>query len=219
MPNDMFKSKGEVMEEIKSLAVIEESNTSILSEAQNLVVCDSESKLKAETILVSIRKQIKHIDSERKSWTDPLEQQKKRLIDIFKRVTQPLVDMDSKLSNDLGIYRMKLADITRKKELRLQALQEKRNERAKQAGKPNPLPETVIPYVAQPERSVSTENGKVTYIKTYKAYVTDESKVPILFGDVMIRPVNMVAINKLVGAGIRNIPGIEVKEEEISRVN
>jgi hypothetical protein len=201
--------------EIKSLQVIETNRNTILTEAQNLTVISNETKLQAETILSVIRKQLKFIESERKSWTQPLEDQKKRLIEIFKNAAAPLVSTDYKLTCELDQYRIKLEQAARKEEARLMALQEKRNERAMANGKPNPLPETIIPCVPQPEKT----SGGVTYIKKYKAYISNEAQVPVFFGTVQLRPVDMVAVNKLVSAGVRDIPGIEVKEENVLRVN
>lgn len=207
-----------MIDEQQALMVIEESRNVVLSQCHEIAVIDETSQRQAATLLGMVQDGIKHIETERKTWTQPLLDQKKRLDDIFKRMSQPLEDAKSKLQSQLIGYQVKLEAIRQKEEARLRALAEKRRERAEAQGKPSPIPETIIPYVQGADKTVYSDNGSLTYTTKLKGRVVDLSKIPLYFNDVQLLQPDMVAINKLVSAGIKNIPGIEIYEETFTRV-
>lgn len=207
------------MSEVETkLATIQQS-LDILLEDCSVSVSDAESEGLAANMLVAVRTKLREIETERKSWTDPLEQQKKRLIGEFKKLSEPLVRAETHLSNELTKYRNVLLAAAQKEEERLRRLQDKRNERAAEKGKPSPLPETIIPYVPTPEKTISTQNGKLTYTTRWHAELVDIAKVPMFLHGVQIVKVDMVAVNGLVNAGIREIPGFKITQETHTRIS
>lgn len=196
------------------LIVIEKERDTVLSRCQEITVSDSVSERQAAEYLVAIRGQIKKIEVERKTWTDPLEQQKKRLIDVFKKLSQPLVEAENHIDSQMRSYRTKLEQARHKEELRLLSLQQKRDERAAAAGKPAPLPVSVTPFVGiDSPKTVQTETGKrVTYVDRWGARVVDIRKVPHIY----LLP-DMVSLNKLAQENRgENPPDGVVFEKEIS---
>jgi hypothetical protein len=198
----------------RALVIIEQERDTILSRCQ-ITVVDTETEMQAAQALSAIRSQLKKIDIERKTWTDPLEQQKKRLIEVFKKLTQPLTEAENYIDSQLRTYRMKLEALRMKEEARLRALQEKRNERAAEKGKPSPLPETIIPFVQGSPKTVQSESGSVTYVERWKAEIIDITKVPYQF----LLP-DMVSLNKLAQAmkGENPPSGVVFKKEISTRV-
>ncbi len=200
-----------------ALAKIE--NLASVTEFAFVPVSDSDSEKEAAIMLSAVRKRIKETQTERLTWTRPLDELKKRFMAKADEYIQPLIRLDNALDKALTDYRIKLEDIRKKEEARLLALSQKRTERAIKNGRPPPLPEEVIPFVSMPDKTVHSNDGsKVTYTKHYKAYLVNIEQVPLYFNGVQLLEVNMTQIQKLVNAGLRDIPGIEVKEEIGTRV-
>jgi len=209
------------MTEIETALTKLEYSKNTLLESCNIAVLDTESEALAAQMLISIRTELKRIEAERKSWTDPLEQQKKRIIEGFKKIAQPLEEAETNLIVQLTSYRAKLMEIARKEEARLLKLQEKRNQKAAENGKPPPLPETIIPYVETPDKSIHTQNGKLTYTTRWKAKVVDINLVPTFYNGAQILQPDTVALDKMaaLNKGQNPPPGIEFYQETFTRVS
>ncbi len=66
-----------------------------------------------------------------------------------------------------------------------------------------------LPENAPAEKTTKTADAKATFVKVWKHRVIDETKVPPEY-----LMVNEKKIGKVVDAGIRNIPGVEIYETE-----
>jgi len=210
------------MTEIETaLTKLEYSKNTLLEACSKVTVCDVESEALAAQMLISIRTELKQIEAERKSWTDPLEQQKKRIIEGFKKIAQPLEEAEDSLIVQLTSYRAKLMEIAHKEETRLLKLQEKRNQRAADNGKPPPLPETIIPYVETPDKSIYVNGKKMTYTTKWKARVVDINLVPTFYNGAQILQPDMVVLDKMssLNKGLNPPPGVEFYQETFTRVS
>ena len=160
----------------QELEAIEQAVSKFVETIPIINVDSPETEALAASMLVKVRTRIKELNVEQKSWTDPLEQQKRRFFDAFRQIRRPLEELEALLVPQLTQWRAQLEAAVRKEEERLRRLQEKRNDRSAAAGRPNPLPETIIPYVPVPDKTLRTESGSLTYTKKWKAEVVNCQK-------------------------------------------
>ena len=182
----------------------------LVIESLGITVQDANSQAVAARKLNEVKDAIKAVDSQRHSWTDPLEAQKKRFMGVFNPVTDWLNGAKTYLERQLTDYFRQQEAIRIKEEERLRKLQEKRMERAEAAGKPMPLPVNIIPHVGGIAKS--TEN--LTYIKKWRARVVDVSKLP---SEYMLPNYQMLDDMARASKGINPPVGVEFYEEISTR--
>ncbi len=200
----------------KNIAPLKERLLSLASDSLKLTVHDEESQKIAGAKILAVRDAIKVVEFEKKSWTEPLEAQKKRLIGIFKSLLNELYFADGHLKQQLGAYFMKQKELEAKEQERLEKLAQKRFDKAVENGKPTPFPIAISPKVDMVNKSVQTEAGKVTYIIQKKIHIPDITKVPHFYKGVQLLFPNSKGIQGLLDAG-ETVPGVEIKEESYIR--
>jgi len=207
------------MEEF-NLQPLEQSRDLVLSQVQSITVTDEASEAQAASWLVTVRVKLKEYEKDRKSWTDPIEQHKKRIIAEFKKLTEPLEAIESKLNMALTQYRNRVEQERIKRESQLQAREDKKFDRQVEKGNIPSIPEPLQVHIESQPKTGITDDGKITYSESWKADF-DHAKledVPKSINGVPILTIDRVAVNKLVTAGIRNIPGIPIVKVTQTRI-
>lgn len=181
-----------------------ETRDLIISQS-NIKVIDKITEQKATDLLIIIRNEKKKILDFIESYTKPLEREKKVWFSLRDKLLNPLLEIENNLNQQLVTFHEEQLRITREYEEKLR--QEQMNN--------SPIPETVIPYVAPPEKP-----DGITYTKTWKAKIIDSKTIPCEYNGYIIRPVDMSVLNKIAREtqGTAQIDGVEFYEEFNTRI-
>jgi len=169
------------------------------------VTSDQEQK-QAEDLLISARFALKQAEEKRKELTRPLDESKKRIIELFKPYVEKLSSGINSLNSALHHYHSE--KIAEAEAARLAALAEEaaRMAAAKDTGEIiQPLAKPVAP---EPAKTSRTNLGAVTYREDYDIQVVDVSIVP----RDLCEP-SMTKIRARVKSGITNIPGVLISRK------
>lgn len=172
------------------------------------VTNDIEQK-QAEDLLISARFALKQAEEKRKELTRPLDESKKRIIELFK----PYVDKLSSGINCLNtaLHHYHADKVAAAEAARLAALAQEAARIAATKGTGEiiqPLSKPVVPAVAKSSRA---HLGMVTYREDYDIQIVDANLVP----RDLCEP-SMSRIRARVKSGVTNIPGILVTRKYIS---
>lgn len=181
-------------------------------QAQMLVVKDEKTLKEATEFLGKVAKAKKQLEERRQFFVKPLNEQIKRINELFKRMTLPLENAESIVKNAILKYREAVEKARREEEERLKKQWEKEQKKLeKKAQKEGiPLPPPVPPPTLQPqEKTVETDTAQVTARLVWDFEIVDETKIPREF----LMP-NEKAIRAAIKAGVRNIPGIRIFQRE-----
>ncbi|RJQ53413.1 MAG: hypothetical protein C4521_07725 [Actinobacteria bacterium] len=200
--------------------------TGILQDVQNLAVIIPEGATVSEKLDIYDRAiavatdmvgyigdVLKRGEERKKFFVTPIKQQVKRIEEWFAEQLKPLKEADALAREKWLKFKQERKTIRLAEEVRLRQLQEKEQAKLeRQAAKkglpaPPPLP---IPVVAPDVTSVEGAFGAVGTRKTWTCRVVDFSQVPEEF-----KTLDTVKVNQAIRAGAREIPGLEIYQEEI----
>lgn len=168
----------------------------IVREAKEMVVQDKDSLTTAVDFLGKIATAKKEVDSRRRFFTDPLNQQVKSINDLFRNYSDPLAEADKIVRNKVLAYQAEEAK-------RVAEEQQRVIEEAKaQTEGFAPIP---ISIVEEPEKTVRAGAGSATTRQVWTFKIVDPSKVPDEY-----KVIDEKKIAAVVKAGVRNIPGVEI---------
>lgn len=174
----------------------------IVREAKEIVVQDKDSLTTAVDFLGKIATAKKEVDSRRRFFVDPLNQQVKNINDLFRNYSDPLGEADRIVRNRVLVYQAEEA--RRVAEEQQKALEEAKA-RAEEASK-HPTEEFIpINIVEEPEKTVRAGAGSATTRQVLTFKIVDPSQVPDEY-----KVVDEKKIAAVVKAGVRNIPGVEI---------
>jgi len=176
----------------------------IVREAKEMVVRDKDSLTAAVDFLGKIATAKKEVDSRRRFFTDPLNQQVKSINDLFRGYSDPLGEADRIVRNKVLVYQ---AEETKRVAEEQQKAFEEAKTRAEEASK-HPTEEFVpipINIVEEPEKTVRAGAGSATTRQVWTFKIVDLSLVPDEY-----KVVDEKKIAAVVKAGVRNIPGVEI---------
>lgn len=178
-----------------------------LASAQTLTIAGDGDVASASTVLKQIADTKKSIEERRQFFVKPLNDQVKKINDLFKSLAAPLLEADSAIRSKVSAYRNAQAELARKEQDRLNKLaaqqQARLDKKAEQQGVEAPV--IAAPIVAAPPKTV----GNVTARKVWKWKVVNAAQVPEQY-----KVVDSVAVNTAVRSGERAIPGLDIYEEE-----
>ena len=176
----------------------------IVREAKEIVVQNKDSLTAAVDFLGRIAITKKEVDSRRRFFVDPLNQQVKNINDLFRGYSDPLGEADRIVRNKVLVYQAEEA--RRVAEEQRKALEETKAQ-AEEASK-HPTEEFVpipISIVEEPEKTVRADAGSATTRQVWTFKIVDPSQVLDEY-----KVVDEKKIAAVVKAGIRNIPGVEI---------
>ena len=150
------------------------------------------------------------------------------IVDREKELLKPLEQAENEVKKKMAAYQKKVQEEERAARELAEKLKREEAERllaeaAKAAEQGNEMESEILLAQAEimeaSQPAVQMQAPKATGVSTrtlYRARIIDESKVPVEVAGVVIRPVDLAAINKLARAskGKVQIPGIEIYEEQ-----
>ncbi len=186
--------------------------------AEQRAIINGEGVVRATDDLSIMANLKKAIEEKRKEYVGPLNAHVKVINEAFKRITEPLQQADQMTRDKILMWRRE-QERKRAEAEEIQRLEEEaRARRAKLAqdqGEPAPeeevLPAPVVPDA--PAARVHTDMGTLGTATIWKFEVVDFSLLPDRF-----KMENATLIGKVVRAGEREIPGVEIFEESTLRV-
>jgi hypothetical protein len=191
---------------------INEQVSKIEQTALSLDIKDDSSLSMASDALGWIAKTKKALEEKRKFFVQPLNDQVKKINDMFKGYSEPLEKADSILRGKVMGYRQEQERIRREEEERLRKLAEKEQKRLEKLAEKNntvappPIP---IPVMPQQPKTVESNLASVSAKVVWEFEIVDENKIPREF---MIP--NEKAIRAAVKAGVRSINGVKIYQTE-----
>lgn len=177
-------------------------------------------------------KQVKALSKRIKDYWAPLKKAARdawqSLVDREKELLKPLEQAEAEVKTKMAAYQRKVQEEERAARELAEKLKREEAERllaeaAKAAEQGNEMESEILLAQAEimeaSQPAVQMQTPKATGVSTrtlYRARIIDESKVPVEVAGVVIRPVDLAAINKLAQAskGRIQIPGVEVYEEK-----
>ena len=177
-------------------------------------------------------KQVKALSKRIKDYWAPLKKAARdawqSLVDREKELLKPLEQAEAEVKTKMAAYQRKVQEEERAARELAEKLKREEAERllaeaAKAAEQGNEMESEILLAQAEimeaSQPAVQMQTPKATGVSTrtlYRARIIDESKVPVEVAGVVIRPVDLAAINKLAQAskGKIQIPGIEIYEEK-----
>lgn len=190
--------------------------TGLERRAQALTIASDEDLTLATDTLGVIAKIKKQLEEKRTFFVKPLNDQVKRINEMFKAWSAPLDRADQIIRGKVLAYRQEQERRRREEEERLRKLAEKEHARlVRQAEKrgETPPPPPPVPVIPQTAKTVAGTVGSVTTRKEWDFEIVDETLIPREY-----LMVNEAKIRAVVRAGVRNIPGVRIFEREVLAV-
>jgi len=176
----------------------------IVREAKEMVVQDKDSLTTTVDFLGKIATAKKEVDSRRRFFTDPLNQQVKNINDLFRGYSDPLGEADRIVRNKVLAYQAEEAK--RVAEEQQKAFEEAKAQTEEASKHPTeefaPIP---ISIVEEPEKTVRADAGSATTRQVWTFKIVDPSQVPDEY-----KMIDEKKIAAVVKAGVRSIPGVEI---------
>ena len=192
-----------------ALASLEQRAEPVLRWLHDLKVTSPETQKDAEDLLISARVAWKEADEKRKELTRPLDEAKRRIIQLFQPYMNRLETGINILNRELTSYHEALIALRREEERRALEQQAARMQEAQETGEiVEPVQLASVPHVTKTSRA---HIGTVTYREDWDISVVDAAKVPRDLCDP-----SMSRIRARVKSGVTDIPGVLAIHRTIS---
>jgi hypothetical protein len=201
----------------------------LVEESEQLIISSQEEFESASGLLTQVKTRGKELDKQRKSITNPLDEAKKNVMELFRKPIDLLKKAEDTIKRGMLNYTSEQERKAREEEERLRKLAEKqaeeerkrlekRIERAENSGKEEKAEELKeqLEYVKPIDVPVVAPNVEkpkgVSYRMKYTGDVVDFSKLPDSY-----KVVDQSKLNKVIQAsgGSIEIPGVKIKSEKI----
>lgn len=184
----------------------------LVATAEELVIIDDLAAADATSTLAFIAGVKKRIEEKRTFFVKPLNDQVKKINELFKETAAPLARADYILRGKLLAYQMDVRRKKKEEDDRLRALAEKEQKRlekqAEKKGLPAPPP-VVVPVSQAPAKTIQTGMGSATSKTVWDFDIIDEDQIPRAY-----LVVDQAKIRAVVKAGVREIPGVKIFQTE-----
>lgn len=203
----------ERLKEIKDYGDYAAQQTTLASKVS---IKDDASDAQGAELLVNLTKARKGLEDLQKFFTSPLEQRKKLVIAVFKKLLEGPEGQEERLRREREGYFEKKENARREEAARRDAQAE--TDRRKAAALGRSAPKLVeAPPLPETQRSVATENGTAGITMVWGYDVVDESLVTVP-QQYITRSLNKKAVDAAIEAGVRVIPGLRISERPRSVV-
>jgi hypothetical protein len=225
------------MQEVKALKVQAEPTIENEQKSSAMKILEQAKLLNINTAqdfdgAAEFTKQVKKLSKRIKDYWDPLKKSARAswqtLVDREKELLTPLEQAETEVKKKMAAYQRKVQEEERAARLLAEKLKREEAERllaeaTKAAEQGNEMESEILfaqaEIIETSQPAVQMQAPKSTGVSTrtlYRARIIDESKVPVEVAGVVIRPVDLAAINKLAQAskGKVQITGIEIYEEQ-----
>lgn len=200
----------------KDLKPIESEIISFAEQAKSLEIKTDEDYNGASDFISVINDKKKTIEKMRKFFVDPLNQQVKTINSMFKPQVEEADSIIKLVKGKMADHFQKKEEARIKEEARLQAIRDKANAKREAEGKE--AIEEPVREVAEVDRTVATESSKTTVKKVWVHKVVSINALPddvkkAIFEEAYRKGIVDTVIRKFVNAGVREMSGVEIKQE------
>lgn len=172
-----------------------------------------EDRIQANSMRMRVKDWLTEFVKHEKRVCDPQYQAWKNSKAWFAEQRKPAEDLDAALERELRADKLRQDMERAKEQKRLDALAQKRFDRAVAQGKPTPLPVPTPAIVPDVAKTVATENGKLTWIDNWVPEIYDEKAIPREF----LMP-DMAKLNAAAKAGIE-VAGVKRVNKPFQRMS
>ena len=174
---------------------------------KKVIVITNETELNSATeFLAQVKGKLKSTEELRTTFTKPLNAYLKMVNDMFKEQTGPMQEIEKTVKRAISDFVLHQEEIAAKEETRLQALQDKKNERRAEKGKELDFTDVSIDRV---DSTTNVKSGKAKNIKVWKFEVVDASKVPMEYCSPDEHKIREAVKNQ----EVREIEGVRIYED------
>ena len=181
----------------KEIQVLESQVSPLVKQAGSYVIDSVEAVDTASVFLKQVRDTERSIEDKRLEFTAPLNQSLKAINDTFKKLKEPLEQARTLLTNKILGWKKAEAERLFKEEERRRKIQEAHLKAGHEVSAPVVL--------ERPENKI----GNTQTRKVWTFRVKEFSKTPDVY-----KVINQVAVNQSIRDGVRDIPGIDIYQEE-----
>lgn len=197
------------------------SNATLIDSCRNASIASEQELSVAVDLLSTIKERAKAIETERKTWVDPLNQQVKRFNEKFKGLSEPLEDAKVGLSNKILAYQRIVeaekraeAEKTRlAREAELLAAAQVKEELGNTEGAEKLLDYAVKVKAVVEEIGRGGFTGSKSTISMVWDYEVTDIKA-LANADTTLVSENSAAIRAKIRAGVRDIAGVRIYQKE-----
>jgi len=181
----------------KEIQVLEKQVSPLVKQAGSYKISSVESVDKASIFLKKLRETENNLEAKRLEFTSPLNQSLKAINETFRQLRNPLTQARTLLTGKILHWKRAETEKLEKEEARRRAIQEAHEKKGHEVKAPITL--------ERPENKI----GNTQTRKVWRWKVKDFSKLP----DECKLP-NGIMINQKIREGERDIPGLEIYQEE-----
>lgn len=203
-------------EAIVKLSAIEKDVDEVKQSFNGMRITNDDELKSATNFVATIKDKLNRIEHWRKFFVKPLNDQVKKVNNMFRMQSDPLKDIESNVKKVISMY------IKAQEEVRMQEYQQKRKEeeekkRKIEEAKKNAKSKSEVRRLEEMEKSISpveveqapqrvrAENGMISIKKVWDFEIEDVSKIPLEF-----LKVDETAIRKAISRGDRDISGVKI---------
>jgi hypothetical protein len=181
----------------KEIQVLEKQVSPLVAEAGSYKIDSVESVDTASLFLKKVRDAENNLEAKRLEFTSPLNQSLRAINDTFTQLKAPLTQARVIITNRILLWKQQETERLAKEEARRRAIQEAHLKAGHEINAPVVL--------ERPENKI----GNTQTRKVWKWKLIDQTKVPDVY-----KVVNQVMVNESIRQGTREIPGLEIYQEE-----
>jgi len=182
----------------KEIEVLKKETSPLIEQAQTCIVETSSDVEEASGFLKKISDSLKNIENKRLSFTAPLNQSLNEINLSFRAIRSPLEKARDIVSSKILFWRRKEIERQEKEEERRRKIQEAHAKQGHQVNGP------VI--LERPQNTIGNAQAR----KIWKFEVINFSQVPDNY-----KELNQVSVNNAIRAGIKEIAGLRIYQEDI----
>ena len=172
-----------------------------INEVGSIEVKTEDDALKASQFVKGINDKIKFIEEKRLSFTKPLNESLSAINATFRELSAPLANAKTIVPNKIMAWRRLEQEKIEKEDARRRAIQQAHAVQGHNV--------TAPVVMEKPKATV----GNVQVRKVWRFKIVDQTKVPERF-----KEVSSIMVNDAIRNGIKEIPGLEIYQEEISAI-
>ena len=187
--------------ENKEIQTIKSDNQITAGNGLSIEVNTEAQAVKASEYVKGINDRIKLIEEKRLTFTKPLNESLTAINATFKELSVPLNEVKIIVTNRIMSWRRSEQEKAEKEEARRRAIQEAHRDQGHQVN---------APVVMEKQKAVV---GNISVRKIWKYRIEDFSKLSDKF-----KEINQTEINNSIRAGVREIAGLKIYQEEISTI-
>jgi len=186
----------------------EKLSSTFLQKAEKAIISTDEDVEKATLFLSKVKSSFNQTENMRKVFVQPLNDHVSNINAFFKAITSPLATAERIMKDKVLQFRRIQEQARQKEQARLDEITRKKQETENKKAEKKGVEASIIiaPIVEPVQKSV----GNSSFKKVWKFSITKQSLVP---REYLI--VDESYIRRAVSAGVRDIPGVEIYQEEL----